>query len=147
MTATHEPHLFGIPGSEHMYFDLANAYESQIEPYHDEHDRRPNLIEEWSTREPRTQLLDVDALLEWATEWAGEEGLWDEDGFDDIANAGKAPDVRAAFEAALDLWASKIKYRMADKCLRTWIITWDDEGEPLADGEPIYVKTAGKEVR
>jgi hypothetical protein len=135
-----DEHLFGIPGSEHMYFDLANAYESQIDPYHDEHDIRPNQIEEWSVCDVKGHLLDVDRLTDWAVEMACDDGMWDEDGADDIANAAKGPDVRAAFEAALDLWASKIKYRMADKCLRTWTITWDANDEPLADGEPIYVK-------
>ena len=140
-----DEHLFGIPGSEHMYFDLATAYESQIDPYHDEHDNCPNQIEEWSVCDAKGHLIDADSLLDWASEWSADNGELDEDGWDDLANAAKTADVRAAFETALDLWASKVRYRMADKCLRTWIITWDDEGEPLADGEPIYVKAKDRD--
>lgn len=130
--------LYGIPDAEHMHFHLADAYENQIDPYVDEHDRRPQQIEEWTSVSVGASLPSADYLIELAGEMAVDDLT--EDGWYDIENAGKHPEVLAAFIAALDLWASKTKYRMADKLIRTWEITWDDNGEPLADGEPIYRK-------
>lgn len=34
----------------------------------------------------------------------------------------------------------KINYRMAKTHLRSLWVTWDDNGQPLLDGEPMYVK-------
>lgn len=131
--------LYGVPGAERMDFDLASAYESQIEPWHDEHDNRPLTIEEWSVCDTVSHVPPVDLILDNACEWAGDNGLLDEDGFYAFENAARRDDVRAAFQAALDLWASKVKFRMADKCLRTYTVTWDEHGNPLVDGEPLYV--------
>lgn len=133
--------LYGTPGAEAMQFTLADAYEAQVEPYADEHDRRPRQLEEWTTVRPRLHLVDVETLVEWATEWAADNDVI-EGTHEAIENAGKGEDVRQAFEQALSLWAEQITYRQAESLVRTWTITWDDDGNPLADGKPIYGKGA-----
>lgn len=62
-----------------------------------------------------------------------------ENACDHIERAANDDDVRAAFVSALKLFASKCTgYLIADKLLHTYTITWDADGEPLADGMPIY---------
>ena len=137
-----ETRLYGVPGAEHLHFDPAACYETDIECWVDEHDRRPRLIEEWSVKDCTDHLPAADDLLLWMVEWTGDHGELDEDGFGAFENASKKDDVVAAAEALRTLLASKVGYRMADQHLRTLTVTWDDQGEPLLDGEPMYVKAA-----
>jgi hypothetical protein len=131
--------LFGQPGAEHLHFDLAASYENDIEPWRDpENDDRKWVIEEWSVRPSKDHLPTVDLVLEWAGEWAAEMGELDEDGSYAFDNAAQDPAVVAAFQTALDLWASKVPHRMAGDHLRDHRVTWDDNGKPLVDGEPLY---------
>lgn len=133
--------LYGTPGAEDMEFTLADAYEAQVEPYADEHDRRPRQIEEWTTQHPRSYLVDVETLVDWVAELAADNDTC-EGTVDAIEDAGKGEDVRQAFEQALSLWADQVTYRQAESLVRTWAITWDADGNPLADGEPIYGKVS-----
>lgn len=138
MSEHSDDRLYGVPGAEEMHVDLAGVYECQVEPWVDEHDSRPHQIEEWTAVPLGSALPSADVVIEWAAEMAYEDvGDGAAEAIDDPA---KDPEVVRAFAVALDLWASKIKYRMASRLVRTWEITWDPAGEPLADGEPIYQK-------
>ena len=46
----------------------------------------------------------------------------------------------ACFQKALDLWASKVPYWMADQHVASHWITWDADGNPLIDGQRIYTE-------
>ena len=132
------PLLYGIPEGEDMELDPASVYEREYEPYREEGDNRPRYIEEWSSTDASTWLMHTDWIIEHVVELSGEE--LGEGGHPQLEAAGKDPDVIAAFEAARALMASKITYLMANKKLRTLTVTWDEEGQPLLDGEPMYVK-------
>jgi hypothetical protein len=131
----HLERLFCLPGSGHMGDDPAAVYESWAT---DGVDRsKPLTIEEWDVHPPSFHLPSADSTAEWAAEWA-EDNEWDDDGRALWHEASGSPDVVAAFQAALDLLASKIGWRMADKLIATHAVTWDADGNPRYDGEPMY---------
>lgn len=132
-----EQRLFGTPGAEVMHFDLASAYEEQVDAYFDEPrpDDDPWTIEEWTVRPPSSHLRRVDWFIEEQVEHIADD--LGEGGYEAWENAAD-DDVKAAFQAAFDLWASKVTYVMADKLVRTHTVTWDADLTPLIDGEPLY---------
>lgn len=139
-----EQRLYCTPGAEECYFDPAGSYESQIEPWLEPGDRERREIEEWSVLDPSEHVPPIDTLLDWLTEWIADNGMIDENGYDQWLEAARTPEVCQAADALLTAIASTIKYRMADKHLRSLWVTWDEAGEPLLDGEPMYVKAASK---
>lgn len=136
-----EDRLYGLPHAEHMHFDLASCYESDIDDWDAEPEVEPPtyIIEEWSVRDCVDHVPSVDTLLDWLSEWTCENGEIDEDGCDTFTDAMRHPDVKAEARRFLDFCAARISYRMADKLVATHTITWDADGEPLDNGEPIYV--------
>jgi len=130
--------LFGIPGAEDMHFDLASAYEAQVDAWFDEPraEDDPWKIEEWTVRPPSSNLPNLDYFIEDLAERAADDS--GEGAYDAWLNAADDA-VKSAFRVALDLWASKVGYRTGDELVRTYTITWrGPDNEPLADGEPIY---------
>lgn len=137
--------LYGLRGAEVMYFDPAGVYESEIEPW--PHTREfPITIEEWSVREPISHVPSAFDILTWIIDTVADDGEYSEVGYDQWETKAQEPDVVAAIEAARTVLASKITFRMADKLLVEHLLTWDDEGEPLYDGEPMYVKQEAPDV-
>lgn len=136
--------LYGVPGSEMLHDDLGAAYETQIEPWLDESDRTPRVIEEWTVSPPSAHLPSaadhVERLIEDASESAGGEGYYDSE-----QHLIHDPDVLAAAEALLAALADRITYRMADRRVAEHTVTWDDEDEPLVDGERLYRPSAKPE--
>jgi hypothetical protein len=128
-----EQRLYGVPGAEVMHFDPATVYESEIEPTGDEHPERAE-IEEWSVHPPRALLPSAEALMEWISEWTADYGEVSAD-FDILP---ETAEVKQAAEFFLDHVASKITWRQADKHVASHWITWDEKGEPLMDGKPLY---------
>lgn len=156
--------LYGLPSDEHLEFDPATVYEheSWLNAQDDTWEEREStdplvpgymepvpppgfsfVIEEWSVAPPRRHLPAADRVLDYICEWVSDNGEIDEDGYDAWSSHADDPDVVAAFDAALDLLASKITYRMADKLVATHVVTFDAAGEPLLDGEPMYHPAAG----
>lgn len=133
-------YLYGMPHAEDMDWDPQTVYEKYIEDYVDDHDRRPREIEEWTATGADVWLMHTDLIIEHVVEMSSDE-LGD-GGYEHLEKAGKSDDVVAAFEAARALMASKVTYLMADKKIKTMTVTWNEEGEPLLDGEPMYVKKA-----
>lgn len=131
--------LFGVPDTEYLQVDIGAAYESQIDPYVDEHDRRPRVIEEWTVFPPRHHLRSPEDLVDWLIEDASESaGL---DGYYDHAEAlTRDPEVLAAADALIASIADRVTYRVAHERVAEHAVTWDADGEPLIDGEPLYVK-------
>lgn len=132
--------LFGIPGAERLHLSLQDCYESDIDPWHDEPDHQPKMIEEWTVAPKRAHLPDASCVVDDIVERCADGYELDEYAVDEIENIGKRDDVKAAADALLDLIASKITYRMAEKLVAEHKVTWTEEGDPLIDGEPLYVK-------
>lgn len=137
--ATNDVMLYGHPGAEVMHLDAATVWEVEYEPYLDEDNiNAERLIEEWTSTPAGEAAPRTDWIIEWVI-----DTILDETGADDgepITQAGKDPEVIAAFEHARSVLSSKITYRMAEKKVRTMKLTFDAEGEPLLDGEPLYKK-------
>lgn len=129
--------LFGVVGAETLWDDPAAAYEQQIEAYADEHDRRPVVIEEWTVHPPRDHLRSAADIVDWLLECAADD-MVAEDWSEAMEQHSRDPEVLAAAETLLDTLAARATYRMADKRVAEHTITWDDAGEPLYDGEPLY---------
>jgi hypothetical protein len=128
-------HLFGLPGAEHMQWDLATVYEQWADDNDGFIDEAATVtIEEWTTAPLAYRRPEY--LAEHVAETIGEEG--DEWLFDALSNAAQKPDVIAAFQGAVDLMLSKVGYRMAAQCIATHVITHDAEGEPMLDGGRLY---------
>lgn len=144
-SVTPQPHLYGMPHAEEgMQIDPAAVYENEIEPYIDDDrtdlsTRTPRVIEEWTTRPASDNLPHIDIVLEWIAECAGDNGGM-EGMFESWGNAFAHDYVRTAMQAALNLAASKVSFFIADEKVADHAITWDANGEPLLDGEPLYVK-------
>lgn len=138
-----DPHLFGVEGADRLWYDLATCYESDVEPWADVHSEdpakwTPRVIEEWTTHGPTYHLPAIDHMLEWIGEWTADCGEVDEGWFDGYIDIAKSAEVQAAAKALYAAIAEKQAYRMAKDVVRKIIITWDAEGEPLADGVPLY---------
>lgn len=132
------PHLYGLVSAEHLYTDPATVWESEVEPFGPHADSI--VIEEWTVAPQRNHLPDADDVLEHIHETACDRMETDEGWCDHMQAAVKKPDVVAATEALLDLIASKNQYLMADQLVATHVLTFDAKGEPLYDGEPMYVR-------
>lgn len=130
--------LYGTPYSESLWDDPAAAYEQQVEPYSDEHDRRPVVIEEWTVHPPRYHLPSAAGVVDWLVEHASDQGELTEDAAEDLQEKAQDAAITAAAEALLDALASRMRYRMADRRVGEHTITWADDGEPLIDGQPLY---------
>lgn len=130
-----ERNLYGRRRAERLYFSAVGCYEADS----DYDTRSPFVIEQWSTYPPAYHLPRACDLIDRIVEDVDE---WDDDGIDEWGTAGNAPDVQAAFQAALDLLGSKITCRMVDEKLRDLVVTFDDEGRPFLDGEPMYAPVA-----
>lgn len=129
--------LYGLRDSEQYHDDPASVYESEIEPFVDEHDRRPWEIEEWTVRRPIDLVPRADWMLEWMAEHIADE-LCDEYGYVDASM--KHPEVVAAAEALRESIAAHTTYFQCDQLVAKHTLSWDDQGEPLYDGEPMYRK-------
>ena len=129
--------IYGIPGSERLYSEVAEAYETQIDGQVDEDDNTPRVIEEWTVAPSISHVRSASSIVEDLIEDAAADAP--EDMYDSISHLDTDPDVLAAAEALREAFASRITYSVADKMVAEHVITWDDKNEPLVDGEPMYV--------
>ena len=142
--ARDERNLFRLAWAEYMLDDVESVYEQWADDCGYDHRsaipalgfRRPDKveIEEWSAQPLRHSLPPVDRLLEWVGEWVLDEAS---PGAEDcVIDADTDPAVIEAFQAALDLYGTKlVGWRQADKLLHTHEITFDDHGAPLLNGQ------------
>ena len=135
--------LYGTPDAEYLDLDLASAYERwEADLILDDGEPRPDCtIEEWTTAPVTVPANAVATVVEELCERMADDG--DEGYYDSWMDAANHDDVRLAFQAAADLLASKVTYRMADRLVATHGITHDDEGEPMLNGERLYRKVDG----
>ncbi len=138
--------LYGLVGAERLYRDIADLYESQIDPYWDDDDRREWTVEEWTVLDRIKQVPSGDIIAEWLVECVAEDGMWTDEAWDRLAPAAKDEEVLAAAENLRAVVASKLNYDMADELVGTHTISLPDDAaegapaNPLFDGEPIYRK-------
>lgn len=132
------PRLYAVPYSEHCHDDIAGVYETDIEPYVDEHDRRPRVVAEYTVHPPKYHLPSSEQVVEWLVEWATDRGELTEDAADHLERNVDHDAVHAAAEALLDAVAARMRYRMANRRVAEHTITWDCDGAPLVDGDPLY---------
>lgn len=148
--------LYGFDGDEYLEDDPVTVYER----WADDNDFPDCLsypvpgdlpravidgqleIEEWSSQPISDGLLPVGRILEWIYDTFCDDAVYEEAG-DACERAVSNPEVVEAFEHARSVLASKMTgFRMADTKLRTLVVTWDENNEPLLDGEPMYRKTS-----
>lgn len=139
--------LFGLPGAEVLYDNAETVYESEIDGVY-EAPRGPRLltplpvtrmfIEEWTVKPPIEHVPSAERIIEWII-----EQLYDEvssDAADAWIGAGENPAVLGAAESLRLTLSSRIGYVMADKLVEVHTVTWDVDGNPLLDGQPMYRK-------
>lgn len=130
--------LFGIPGAEVLYLDLASAYEAEIDPWVDELEHRPTVLEEWTVAPPANHLPPAERLLDWLVEWVADNGDVAEGYYDELENVVGNAEVLSAAEEFRDAVARRMTFRMADRLVAEHPVTWDATGNPLVDGERLY---------
>lgn len=125
--------------------DPASLYEV-LECDWDEGERHDIDITEWSTKPVRSHVHDehvldhlVERLIEFDLEEAGDEyGTLAEK----LEGRAKDVDVQTGFRLFLDQLFDGVSWWVADEVVAKHKITHDDNGEPLFDGKPLYVKRA-----
>lgn len=132
--------LYGLPGAEYMDTDPASVYESYIEPYDKPEPGARIEIEEWSVHPSRYHLPSAPAVIEWLEEWVHENG----EIVGDFEVSFDTPSLRWAAETLLNGAAREITWRMANEKLASHWVTWDEDGDPLLDGEPMYQALSGR---
>lgn len=138
--------LFGVPGAERLYDTAASYYETELDPYFDDRavpQHPEHIIEEWDVHDPIDHVPSAAMILYWLCEHIGEE-ITDPDaaGLDRLE---RDEEALAAAEALRATLAGKISWRMARDLLATHKLTWDDQNEPLLDGEPLYQRRAPRD--
>lgn len=131
-----EMRLWGTPGAERMELEAASAYESQIDGFDGSDDPKEWVLEEWSVAPRGSSVPVASSILEWMVESAADELV--EGGWEDLEDIARRPEVIAAAETLRQAMASRVRFWMADDLLATHSVTFDDAGEPLLDGEPMY---------
>lgn len=130
--------LYGVPDAEHLHDDIASAYEAQIEPYCDDHEGS-RIVEEWTVLPHGSAFMAPDRIVEYLCESAADDapdGFWD-----NVAHLDQDPVVLAAAEALRTALIERATpYWIADKRVGEHVVTWDEKGEPLVDGQPMYLR-------
>lgn len=132
---TQPERLYGLPHSEVLHTDIATVWESDIEPYGDP---RPTwTIEEWTVRSAIDEVPSAYTIVDRIDETICDDGEFSEDPFQDHRLTEHA-DVIEAAETLRQLVAAKITWFTADKKIAEHTITFDADGEPQLNGEPMY---------
>lgn len=138
--------LYGLPDDEYLELTPEDVYERDIEPHLPAEPIRPGkaveTILEYTVTDNRKLLPSVDGVVTDIIEVAA-DGPVTEEWYEAAVDATKDEKVVSAFNKALDLLASKIRYWMADTVVAEHELTFDENGQPLLDGEPLYRPTQG----
>lgn len=133
--------LWGTPGAEYMQSDAASVYEASIDGQVDDDDVAKGVtIEEWTVESDEDileRVRDADVIIndihdEFCEDYGSEE--------DPLEGIDQDDEALAAAEALRRVIAKKATgWRWAKEKIADHLITWDAAGEPLLDGEPLYV--------
>lgn len=133
--------LFGCPGDEALHDDPVTVYELRIDPWLEEEpspDTKPQIIEEWTTDNPRKAFPSGMSIVEHVCEWIADDYPGDEGFDDDLMRAALKAQAAEWFDAVMAAWCKRTTYRMAADRVAEHVVTWGADGEPLYDGEPMY---------
>lgn len=136
--------LFGRPDDEWLQNDLATVYENydcDVEPEH----RTPFVIVEWSAKPIGEHVQSVGHILEHLYDCLCDDDIILDPHTDRVEKVFADPDVEASFAVARAVLVNKLNatgWRNADREVKRHHITWDEAGEPLVDGEPLYRKVS-----
>ncbi len=133
--------LYGTPGAEVMYSELEDCYETEIEEWREGREVHAYTIEEWTVYPPRHHLPSVDQIGTWMSEWVAEDGEVCEGASEDFDKILGDVAIKSRIEQLLSAIAEKVTCRMAKDKVQDFVITFDNNNEPLIDGAPMYVKT------
>ena len=127
--------VFGLSEAEQLYDSIASVWEAELDS--EVEGAGEAIIEEWTLLSPLAHLPSRKRLLDWIFDWACQNGdVLEEWSFPENNN-----DIDRAADALLDTIAGEVTYHMVNKRVRTYLITWGEDGEsPLVDGEPLYKK-------
>lgn len=136
--------LYGLDGDEDLRTSPQEVYEDRECDYCFEDvpvDQWELMeIEEWTAKPLGAFLPSGRRVVEMLCEALYEDEV-SESAEDSIGRAESSAEAHAAFDVALAVLASKLTgWWQAEKLVRTLTVTWDENGEPLLDGEPMYVK-------
>jgi hypothetical protein len=138
MTTHDDLRLYGEDGDEELFTTIDDYLDAQEWRYIDRHadgETGPWPLQEWTVTTPRAHLPQPDWITEQILELHLCDAEIDERAFEWWQNAAIHPDVQAAFENALSVWASKVGYWMADKQVATHQIGFDGTTFTI-DGTP-----------
>jgi hypothetical protein len=130
--------LYGLPEAERLHFEIAEVWETDIEPYLDSFTRTDWwVVEEWTVCDPRSHLPSAERVVDYILEQLEELDEYCYEAFDNASS-------KAEMEVVLAAWASRVTYRMAQSHVATHRITLVDvpdeaEPQPFLNGEPLYV--------
>lgn len=144
---TDTPNLFGLPDDEWLQNDLATVYENwecDVDPEH----RTPFVIVEWSAKPIGEFVQSADHIIERLYDWLADDDVALDRNTESIDRAFADPGVLIAFEAARAVLVRRLNmtgWRNADREVKRHHITWDEAGQPLVDGEPLYIKSCSSD--
>lgn len=129
--------IYGRPDDECLWDDPETVYETWADEWCEGASRVPFDIVEWSVLPNRSLLPSVDSVVEDLLQRVADD-LPSGDAYHYWESAGNDPVVRSLLERALRRLSSVVGYSVADHEIRRLRVTWDDQGQPLLDGKPMY---------
>lgn len=137
------PNLFGVPDAEVLYDSIAEVYESEFEPFFDgveERDASRHMtVEEQGSRYATDGVPEPWRIIEWIVDTYDDGDMAPDDDGRTGRKIAESLAVKAAAQALYDAACAAVSYRWADGVIvATHRITWDANGDPLVDGEPMY---------
>lgn len=123
--------MFAVDGAEQLEADAEDAAEFYLEP-----DRLTIIVKEWTVQglsatfplPPHQRCLND--LVEWA-----ENNLDPEGEYTDFVEATETPEVMKAFDDAMAVLAKHIYWRTADKHVKSWAVTFNEDSELVSEIE------------
>ena len=142
---TDEGNLFGLQNAEYLGDSIVSEYERWVDKTGYEPTLRKEndlswpdhvAIEEWTATPLRHNMPDAERLVEWITEFTCDDAQ--EEAYETMCDA-STPTVYAAFQKLLDEFGQTLTgWRQANKRIASHLITFDEEGEPMLEGERLY---------
>lgn len=134
--------MFGLPGAETVYRDVATVWETELEPYlvflMNPADWDQEILE-FDVLDPKDPFRRADLIVEDIVEWAMDSGEVCEGWPGNLdVELHKDPDVLAVAEKLRDVMASKVRFDHAGDVVARHRLTLDDQHRPHLDGQPLY---------
>ena len=108
--------LYGQVGADYLEHSLEGVLDDATEDF------GTMLVEEWTVHPAEYHLPAADQIVEWVVEWAEENGEVSEEW--DCPGAADDAGVLFFAETLRNAIAAKVTWRMADKRVAVWEVTW-----------------------